>query len=318
VSPDIAASVKARLLSQSKESGEEFELFLVRFVGERFLYRLGASDLRGRCILKGAGLLTLWMNDPYRATRDIDLLAYGPNDEACVRAAMETVCRIPCPEDGLVFDLDNLIVSPIRDDAEYTGQRAVLQAYLGNARIRLQVDFGFGDVIPSPGPEEAVYPTLVSGLPAPRLRTYPRPVSVAEKLEAMVRFGRSNSRMKDFHDIWALARQFPFEGERLREAVSMCFERRGTAWTTDLPESLQAAFYGRPELQVRWRAYLRNRGLRPPPPGNFEEIGEGIRGFVLPVRDSIAADARLEMYWPAGGPWQAGGLKKKETNVGDA
>lgn len=112
MSPDIAASVKARLLNRAREKGEEFELFLVRYLAERFLYRVGASELRNQCILKGAGLITLWMNDPYRATRDIDLLMYGSNDEASIWAAMETICSIPCPEDGLVFDLGGLTVSP--------------------------------------------------------------------------------------------------------------------------------------------------------------------------------------------------------------
>ena len=68
MSPDIAASIKARLLNRARETGEEFELFLVRYACERFLYRLGTSALRERCILKGAGLLVLWMDDPYRAT----------------------------------------------------------------------------------------------------------------------------------------------------------------------------------------------------------------------------------------------------------
>ena len=80
MSPNVPASIKARLLNKAKVKGEEFELFLVRYACERFLYRLGASLLRERCVLKGAGLLTLWMNDPYRATRDLDLLAFGSND----------------------------------------------------------------------------------------------------------------------------------------------------------------------------------------------------------------------------------------------
>jgi hypothetical protein len=74
MSPDIQASIKARLLNKVKKTGDEFELFLVRYACERFLYRLGASSMRDRCILKGAGLLTLWMNDPYRSKCDVDLL----------------------------------------------------------------------------------------------------------------------------------------------------------------------------------------------------------------------------------------------------
>lgn len=110
--------------------------------------------------------------------------------------------------------------------------------------------------------------------------------------------------MKDFHDIWALARQFPFEGAPLGEAVSICFDRRGTAWNAEMPDALQANFYADPDLQTRWRAYVRSRGLRTPPPGNFQEIGELISAFLLPVRDRIAEGRSMNMQWPAAGPWQ--------------
>ena len=66
---NVAASIRARLLNRAKAEGTEFELFLVRYACERFLYRLGESEVRERCILKGASLLALWMEEPYRATR---------------------------------------------------------------------------------------------------------------------------------------------------------------------------------------------------------------------------------------------------------
>ncbi len=62
MSPDLAASIKARLL-QAKEPREEFERTLTRFAAERLLSRLGASAARDRCILKGASLLSFWLKD---------------------------------------------------------------------------------------------------------------------------------------------------------------------------------------------------------------------------------------------------------------
>jgi predicted nucleotidyltransferase component of viral defense system len=302
MSPDIAASVKARLLARAKQRGEEFELFLVRYACERFLYRLGASAFRDRCVLKGAGLLTLWMGDPYRATRDVDLLAFGPTDAASVREVVATICSVPCPADGLTFDLDSLDVSPIRVEDEYQGQRAVLRAHLGTARIRLQIDLGFGDAV-TPGPEDAEYPTLLEGLPVPWLRTYPRVVTVAEKFEAMVRFGRLNSRMKDFHDIWALSSEFEFRGAALRQAVSACFDRRGTAWTPETPDVLGIPFYSARELQGRWMAYTRGTVFRKRPPIGFEPIGNRVREFLGPVRESIVTGEGFERHWGPDGPW---------------
>lgn len=303
MSSDIQASIKARLLNRARQKGDPFELFLVRYACERFLFRLGASSLRDRLILKGAGLLTLWMEDPYRATRDLDLLAFGPNDPTAIRTIMETICSIPCPEDGLSFDMDGIEISPIREEQEYQGHRAVMTARLGQARIRLQIDFGFGDAV-TPAPEDAEYPTLLAGLPAPRLRAYPKVVTVAEKFEAMVQLGRMNSRMKDFHDIWALSSEFSFEGPMLCEAVARCFDRRGTAWTDEVPSALSAIFYVDADLQARWSAYTRAGAFRISPPADFESIGNRMGDFLRPVRDNIIRGDPFEMHWRAGGPWR--------------
>jgi hypothetical protein len=303
VTRDVTASIKARLLNRARQEDGEFELFLVRYACERFLYRLGASSLRENCILKGAGLLTVWMDDPYRATRDVDLLAFGASDEASIREIVKTVCAVPCPEDGLVFDLESPSILPIRAEEEYQGQRAVLRAWLGKARIRVQVDFGFGDAIVPPA-EETDYPTLLEGLPAPRLRAYPRVVTVAEKFQAMVDLGRRNSRMKDFHDIWALSSEFQFDGVALREAVTACFERRRTAWTAETPDVLSAAFYTDPDLAARWAAYLRAGAFRTSPPDNFKAVGERVHEFLGPVRKSIVAGEGFKRTWSPGGPWQ--------------
>lgn len=312
MSPNVPASIHARLLNKAKQKGGDFNVFLVRYVCERFLYRLGASALRDRLVLKGAGLLSVWMDDPYRATRDIDLLAFGANDEATMRKAVEAICAVPCPADGLRFDLASLEITPIRAHEEYVGQRAILWAYLGKAKIRVQIDVGFGDAV-QPAPQEEHYPTLLDGLPAPRLRAYPRAVSVAEKFEAMVNLGRRNSRMKDFHDIWALSSEFSFEGPALRTAVSACFERRGRIWTPEAPDALRPAFYSDDNLRRQWAAYLRAGAFRTPPPENFEPVGERVAALLGPVRESILAGDPFEMHWDAGGPWQAA-----PPTVGDA
>lgn len=315
MSPDVAASIKARLLNEARRRGEVFELFLVRYACERFLYRLGASGMSDRCTLKGAGLLTIWMADPYRATRDIDLLASGDSHEPAVRTMMETICREPCPEDGITFDLDGLAVTPIRDEQRYAGQRAVLRAHLGKTRIRLQVDFGFGDAL-SVSPEEAEMPTLVDRLPPPRVRAYPRVGTVAEKFEAMVQLGRRNSRMKDFHDLWALSETFPFDGRSLREAISLCFARRGTPWTREIPDVLTPGFYADRDVEARWDAYRRKGQFRTPPPRVLHVVGERIVGFLGPLRESILADAAFSRRWPAGGPWQPG-VGTRDVGEGD-
>jgi hypothetical protein len=306
MSPDVAASVRARLLNQAKATGEEFELTLTPFAGERLLYRLGASAARERCLLKGASLLSVWLTDPYRATRDVDLLASGAADDEALRSLVAEICAVSCPEDGLRFDLSDLTIETIRPEDEYAGKRARFRAWLGSARVGVQLDIGFGDAV-AVEPEEITYPTLLAALPAPRLRAYPRELVVAEKFEAMVKLEVRNSRMKDFHDIWALAGAFAFDGLPLQRAVAACFERRGTSWTAEAPRVLAPAFYQMPESETRWRSYLAAGAVLAVPPSRFEEIGERIIAFLGPVRHSIVAGESLDAAWPPGGPWRPQG-----------
>lgn len=302
MSPDTAASVRARLLNQARERGEEFELTLVRFAAERLLYRLGASGVRDRCLLNGASLLAVWLPDPYRATRDVDVLASGTADDEAIRSLVSEICEVSCPEDGLRFDLSELVIETIRPEEEYSGKRARFRAFLGKARIAVQLDIGVGDAVVVE-PEEVTYPTLLPALPPPRLRAYPREATVAEKFEAMVKLDTLNSRMKDFHDIWALSDSFEFDGETLQRAVAACFERRGTPWTDEAPRVLTTAFYQAPELEARWRNYLAAGAVLVPPPAQFDTIGERIIGFLGPVRERILSRDNAAETWPPGGPW---------------
>ena len=303
MTPGGVASIRARLLNLSKSAGADFQLFLVRYACERFLYRLGESPERDRYILKGASLFALWMDEPYRATRDIDLLAFGDSDEAAIRNMIATVCDVSCPEDGLVFELETLKVCPTRNNQRYAGQRANMRVLLGAAQIPLQIDFGFGDGV-AQGPEDAHMPTLIDGVPAPSVRAYPRETVVAEKFEAMVQLGAMNSRMKDFYDIWALSERFAFDGAELKESVALCFERR-RASLVEKPEALSQAFYLNPELQSYWTAYRNREPFMMAPPFEFEAVGERIRELLIPIRASILQGDTFNMRWPARGPWKS-------------
>ena len=303
MSPDIPASIKARLLNRARAAQMEFQLYLVRYAGERFLYRLGASEYRERCVLKGAGLLTLWLPDPYRTTRDLDFLASGASDERSISEMVSAICAVPYPEDGLIFDGASIVTSPIRAAEEYRGQRVRMTAFLGKSRIPFQLDMGFGDAV-IPPPVESEYPTLLPGLAAPRVRAYRREVSIAEKFEAMVKLGRRNSRMKDFHDLWALTTAFEFEGPTLTEALVACFARRGTPWTEDVPDVLTSAFYEGDELRRRWSDYMGSGAFLVSPPASFDALGERALAFFIPLRDQVVAGESFDRTWQAGGPWR--------------
>jgi predicted nucleotidyltransferase component of viral defense system len=197
---NVAASVRARLLKVSKERRDDFTLTLMNYAAERFLYRLAQSKYRDRFILKGAMLLAVRVGERYRPTSDLDLLGLGEASEAAVAAAIRDIAATRVVDDGLVFDVDCLEVRAIREGNTYGGIRAVMQARLAEARIHVQIDVGFGDAI-TPAATDLQFPTLLADMPSPNVLAYPTETIVAEKVEAMVHLGLSNSRMKDFTDL---------------------------------------------------------------------------------------------------------------------
>ena len=184
---NIVASVQARLVERSRELGVEHQLTLARFAGERLLYRLSTSAHADRFILKGAALLLVWLGEPIRPTKDIDLLGFGDTSAQALRSVFAMLCAIEAADDGLTFLPGSIEVEPIREDQEYGGMRVRLMATLGNARVPLQVDVGTGDAVVPP-PDVQDYPGLLE-LPRARCRMYRPETSIAEKAEAMVRLG---------------------------------------------------------------------------------------------------------------------------------
>ncbi|MEA3416226.1 MAG: nucleotidyl transferase AbiEii/AbiGii toxin family protein [Thermodesulfobacteriota bacterium] len=168
---------------------------------------------------------------------------------------------------------------------------------LDSAKINIQVDIGFGDVV-YPEPEESELPTMLDS-PAPRLLCYSRESSIAEKFEAMVKLGVLNSRMKDFYDIWWLSRQFDFDGATLAEAIRLTFERRGTALPTEI-EAFTKPFID--AKQIQWTTFCK-RLQQDHVPVSFREVTTAVDGFLAPVVAAISSGKPNPTNWIASGPW---------------
>ena len=296
---DIGASVRARLLRLARERGEDFQLMLTRYAGERLLFRLSASGHAQQFVLKGAALFALWTGKPHRATRDLDLLGLGDPGVEHVRKIFSEVLAYEVIDDGVHFDLATLTVGLIREDQEYGGVRAEVVARVTNAQVRLQVDVGFGDAI-TPEAMVVELPPLLD-FPAPRLRAYPRETVVAEKLEAMVKLGMANSRMKDFYDVAVLARSFTFDGDLLTRAIRTTFERRKTPLPTTTPVALTAAFAEDPAKNTQWAGFMRKAGI-----GAGDTLAEtiaAVRALVEAPLLAAAGAGPVPKSWQAGKAW---------------
>ncbi len=256
---DRAASVRARLLNVAKATGTDFNLVLVRFALERLLFRLSTSAHSDRFVLKGALLFTLWYDLPHRATRDADLLGFGPSDTGSMASVFRDIAAVAV-DDGIVFDPASVRVGVIRKDAGYGGVRVTLNGKLANARCVAQVDVGFGDAV-TPGPTDAVYPVLLDDLPAPRLRTYPVYTVVAEKLHAIVVLGMVNSRLKDYLDLVVIMEREALDEPTLALAIAATFQRRGTALPNAPPVGLSDEFALDPTRNALWQSLLKKSDI---------------------------------------------------------
>ena len=294
---DLAASVRQRLLDRSRRGDRPFGELLQHFALERFLYRLSRSAQCERFILKGALLLQAWRASKFRPTKDIDLLGRTSNEEATVLVQVRDILGTKVEADGLIFDPDSLQAERIVEDADYEGIRIRFHGALGTAKVSMQLDIAFNDVV-SPEPEMLTLPASLD-LPAPRLLCYSKESSIAEKFQAMVKLGELNSRMKDFHDIWMLSRQFDFQGTQLVEAIRLTFERRNTPWPDEI-EAFTTAFAQ--AKQNQWAAF-RRRLDQEHLPLDFQEIIAHLGGFLQPIIDSLGAEDTTPDQWQAPGPW---------------
>ena len=132
---DLGASVRQRLLNQSRAQGRPFQELLQYFAMERFLYRLSQSTSSDRFVLKGALLLTAWRAPQSRPTMDIDLAGRTSNELGHIAEIVGAVCEVVAEPDGVEFNRDSIEVSRIKEDADYEGVRVRFHATLAKARI---------------------------------------------------------------------------------------------------------------------------------------------------------------------------------------
>ena len=295
------ASVRAKLMNIARAEKIDFDFLLLRYFQERFLYRLAISEFSDRFILKG-GLLLICLKMPKsRPTKDIDFLAKEiKNDPVKLGHIFRSITAISC-NDGVIFNSSSLISEQIKENAGYEGIRIKIDATLGQARKKLQMDIGFGDVI-IPRAMRMEFPTLLEEKP-PRIKVYSIESIISEKFEAMVKLAMVNSRMKDFYDIYTLSVSYNFQSDRLKKAIESTFYRRKTS-IPDNPLIFRLKFHRDEEKQRQWSAFLRKSRLHDVNQG-FNEIMERITSFLKPIVVSIKDKNKENKIWDAiAGCWK--------------
>jgi len=297
---DVSASVHQRLLNKARESGRPFDELFQYYSMERFIYRLSKTPHVQKFVLKGALMFTAWNIQDTRTTKDIDFLGKLENSVEVIISVMKDTCNQTVEPDGMNFNPHSITCNPIIEDAVYEGIRVFVRGNLGNSRVLLQLDVGFGDVV-FPSELEVKYPTLLD-FPAPILKGYTQESMIAEKFQAMIKLGELNSRMKDFYDIWLLSKQFDFNGHVLAEAITKTFKIRRTE-IPDQPSVFKKSFSEDQTRERQWRAFLRKTVLASMT-HSFYEVMTEIKSFLVPVSSAIVSQESFQKKWKAPGPWK--------------
>jgi Nucleotidyl transferase AbiEii toxin, Type IV TA system len=247
-------------------------------------------------------LVAVWMPDAFRATRDLDLLGRGDASPAFAEVVFKELCRLAVEPDGVDFDAAMVRAELIREDQRYMGTRVKLEARVAAAVIGLQVDVGYGDAVVPPA-ATIEYPSLLE-FASPHVSAYSRYTVVAEKLQATVELGLTNSRLKDFFDLYTLSSRFDFEGPHLVEAITATFGRRGATIPAGPPAALSTRFAEAPDKLAQWKGFLKRARVRievPPLPALVEAVAR----FALEPLQAARVGARFTRGWGPGGPWTA-------------
>lgn len=194
-----------------------------------------------------------------RPTLDLDLLSLKIRmDKERFADIFQEICQVTFPGDGVQFDAENISVSEIMEQRRYAGLQIKIPVSLGNMKQLMKVDIGFGDVV-IPRPGKMTYPTLLD-MAAPEIKAYSTETVIAEKFEAMIDLAESNSRMKDFYDVYQLLSKKRYDPETLKLAIAQTFQNRKTELRSDHP-LFTPDFVTDASRQQLWAGFLKRTKL---------------------------------------------------------
>lgn len=277
---NLGKSIRMRLLNLARSENQEYMKVLVRYFHERLLYRISASPYKQHFLLKGSSLLFAYDRFKARPTLDVDLLGHSINREAVsMHHVFEQICAIECA-DGVFFDATTLSSTPIAVEKKYPGLCITVTSHLDTIVQPISIDIGFGDVV-TPCPVTLDYPLLLDSVPPVELYAYSLETLIAEKFHAMVDRDESNSRMKDFFDIYYIFKKHSVDKHVLKEAIRNTFQNRGMHYHDHL-QLFSSQFAVDEKRCTQWNAFLRK--MRWKETLSFPDVMECIR-------------TELEPYW---------------------
>ncbi|MEZ3468957.1 MAG: nucleotidyl transferase AbiEii/AbiGii toxin family protein [Schaedlerella sp.] len=294
---DKAASVLAKLKNKAKISGISYQQCLQLFMQEEFLRKLSKSGYEDNLILKGGLFIYTLTNFESRATIDVDFLLRGfSNSIEDVKSMIGKIIETSTGNDFVSMTAKGFEeISPQR---KYHGISTQIIGQIKNVRVPFNVDIGVGDII-VPKAEERRINTQLPDFEKPVIKTYSLESTIAEKFDAILQRFELTGRMKDFYDIYYLARTFDFEGAKLRAAIFETLKKRETPYDRDSFKRILALSEDE-DMQKRWRYFLKNikdGSLE------FAVVIKEMQKFLEPVFDAIVDEEEWKKNWTFKQKW---------------
>ncbi len=308
---DIAASVLAKLRNKAKAAGISYQQCLQLFMQEEFLRKLSKSGLKKFLVLKGGLFIYTLTNFESRATIDVDfLLRDMSNSINVVETLIDEILKVPTGNDYIEMTASGFEeISPQR---KYHGISAQIIGKIKNVRVPFNIDMGIGDVIVPHAMEQKIQ-TQLPNFEAPVIFTYSLESTIAEKFDAILQRFELTGRMKDFYDIYYLARTFDFDGAKLQAAIFETLQRRGTHYDRNSFKRVVSLAEDM-DMQKRWKYFLKaikDDSLE------FSVVIEEMQTFLEPVFKAIVNEDEWQGEWESNiSRWShlGGGIDHDKSN----
>ena len=250
-----ARQLKDLIRNLSRKKSADAQILMRNYMMERFLERISLSEYRDKFILKGGMLVAAMVGLDARSTMDLDATVKGANvNVEDVENMISAIVSVPI-DDGVKFQLKS--ISEIMDEAEYPGIRVNLTTTFDGVVTPLKIDISTGDVIT---PREVRYSfKLMLEDRSIDIWAYNLETVLAEKMETIITRTTTNTRMRDFYDIYILEQLngSTLNQHTLHDALLATANKRGTEkYLTDAKNVLDEV-ENSPIMQKLWESYRR-------------------------------------------------------------
>jgi len=253
---NTAVQLKALIRNLSEKTKVNAQSIMANYMLERLLERIAQSHYQNNFVLKGGLLIASMVGLDSRATVDMDTTIKGYSLTQQNLQEMLTEIAAILLDDNIEFALKS--VAPIREEAEYGGMRASLEARFENMKIPLKIDVTTGDAI-TPRAITYQYPLMFENRTL-NILAYNLETVLAEKLETIFSRSTANTRMRDFYDIFILTKLY---GERidmtlLGNALRATAQNRASLDRMKSAANTLEVILGDSEMKRLWADYSKN------------------------------------------------------------